>query len=104
MLRYGSASAKVLAETYDIDMVAAMRNETVNPHLRYVDSTANGYGLATFDGDGAKLTLVTIEPPIVDRGDDGAKLRGSADSRWPSSAAATRSRSTAGADRRQAVP
>jgi alkaline phosphatase D len=79
LLRYGSASAKALAETYDMDMVAAMRNETVNPHLRYVDSTANGYGLATFDGDGAKLTLVTIEPPIVDRGEDGAMLRGTAE-------------------------
>jgi alkaline phosphatase D len=79
LLRYGSASAKALAETYDIDMVAAMRNEKVNPHLRYVDSTANGYGLARFDGDGAKLTLVTIEPPLVDRGEDGAMLRSTAD-------------------------
>ena len=53
LIRYGSPSALALANTYDTAMVAAMRNEKVNAHLRYTDSAANGYGVAMFDGDAA---------------------------------------------------
>jgi alkaline phosphatase D len=79
LLRYGSPAALELANTYDIKMALAKANEKVNPHLRYTDSAANGYGLATFAADQATLTLVTIEKPIVDRGADGATERGSAE-------------------------
>lgn len=79
LIRYGSPSALALANTYDTAMVAAMRNEKVNAHLRYTDSAANGYGVAMFDGDAATVTLVTIEKPLTDRGEDGAKVLGSAD-------------------------
>ena len=43
-----------------LDAVEAARRP-VNPHLRYADSAANGYGLASFDGSEAKITLVTID-------------------------------------------
>jgi alkaline phosphatase D len=77
LLRYGSTAATAAAETHDLDAVEAARRP-VNQHLRYVDSGANGYGLATFDGDGAAITLVTTERPLSDEGDDGIAIRGRA--------------------------
>jgi hypothetical protein len=32
-----------------------------NPGLKYVDTTANGYGLAHFDRDQLRVQLVTVE-------------------------------------------
>ncbi len=32
-----------------------------NPGLRYVDTTANGYGLASFDADALQVQLITLE-------------------------------------------
>ncbi len=32
-----------------------------NPGLRYVDTTANGYGLASFDADALSVSMVTLE-------------------------------------------
>ncbi len=78
LLRYGSAAGNVAAATHDIAMIEAARNPDVNPHLRYVDTGANGYGIATIDGDAARIELVTIERPVRDRGDDGARVRGTA--------------------------
>src|SRR5262249_228238 len=79
LLRYGSPAALELANTHDIKMAPATANAPVNPHVRYSDSAANGYGVATFAADQATLTLVTIERPIVDRGGDGAEERGRAE-------------------------
>jgi alkaline phosphatase D len=78
LLRYGSAAGNVAAATHDIAMIEAARNPDVNPHLRYVDTGANGYGIASFDADAARIELVTIERPVRDRGEDGAELRGTA--------------------------
>ena len=78
LLRYGGASAAAMADTNDLDMAIAARKDSVNPHLRYTDSEANGYGLAAFGADSATITLVTTERPIVDRGADGIKVRGQA--------------------------
>ena len=74
LLRYGSVAATTAAETHDLDAVEAARAQ-VNTHLRYADSGANGYGLASFDRSGAKITLVTIERPLTDVGDDGIGIR-----------------------------
>jgi alkaline phosphatase D len=78
LIRYGSTAGNVAAETHDIAMIEAARNPDVNPHLRYVDTGANGYGIAEFDGEGARIELVTIERPVRDRGEDGAELIGTA--------------------------
>lgn len=78
LLRYGAPAAALAAQTNDLAMAEAARNPKVNSHLRYVDTAANGYGLAAFDGDKAELTLVTIAPPIADAGEEGADLSGTA--------------------------
>lgn len=78
LIRYGAPAAAAAATTHDLDMVEAARNPAVNAHLRYADTAATGYGLATIDGDAARVTLVTIEHPIEDRGDEGAGIRGTA--------------------------
>ena len=74
LIRYGSDAATTAATTHDLDMVEAARRD-VNPHLRYADSAANGYGLATFDKNACKITLVTIERPLEDVGDEGIGVR-----------------------------
>ena len=78
LIRYGSGAAMAAAKTNDLAKVEAARNPAINSHLRYADTAASGYGLAAFDGQGAQVTLVTIEKPIVDRGKDGAMVRGKA--------------------------
>ncbi len=78
LIRYGSVAATTASMTNDIAMAEAARNDKVNPHLRFVDTAANGYGIAAFDGSNAQITLVTIERPLVDRGGDGAMVRGKA--------------------------
>jgi alkaline phosphatase D len=78
LIRYGSTAGNVAAATHDIAMIEAARNPDVNAHLRYVDTGANGYGLARFGGDAAHIELVTIERPVRDRGPEGAEVRGTA--------------------------
>jgi alkaline phosphatase D len=78
LIRYGSAAASIAAATDDTAMIDAARDESINPHLRYVDTGANGFGLASFDGSAAAIELVTIERPIVARGEQGAQERGRA--------------------------
>jgi alkaline phosphatase D len=77
LLLYGANAATLAAETHDLDAVEAARRP-VNEHLRYADSGANGYGLARFDRNGAQITMVTIERPLADVGDDGIGIRGRA--------------------------
>jgi alkaline phosphatase D len=78
LIRYGAPAAAIAAETHDLAQVEQARNPDVNPHLRYVDSAANGYGLATFDGSEARIHLVSIERPIADRGAVGSEVVGTA--------------------------
>jgi alkaline phosphatase D len=78
LIRYGSGAGNVAAATHDLAMIEAARNPDVNPHLRYVDTAASGYGLARFDGEAAHVELITIERPVHDRGEAGAELRGTA--------------------------
>ena len=87
LLRYGSRAANVAANTHDLAQVEAARKMDVNPHLRFVDTHARGYGVIAVEETEVKATLVTIEPPIVDRGEEGARLRGSADFTLKASAA-----------------
>jgi alkaline phosphatase D len=79
LIRYGAAAANAAAMTHDLDLVEGARVPEINAHLRYVDTAANGYGVATIDGAGARVTLVTIEQPLEDRGDEGASIRGTAE-------------------------
>lgn len=51
--------------TYSQSGVSTLANwlgpNTANPGLRYVDSTANGYGLASFDANEMNVHMVTLE-------------------------------------------
>ncbi|HKP59084.1 MAG TPA: alkaline phosphatase D family protein [Polyangiales bacterium] len=78
LIRYGSPSANVAATTNDLKMVEAKRNPAVNPHLRYADSRATGYGLAHLSADKFEATLVTIERNYEDLEKQSPGLRGSA--------------------------
>jgi alkaline phosphatase D len=78
LIRYGAPAAALAAATHDLAMVEQARNPDINPHLRYVDTAANGYGLATFDGAMARIHLITTERPLIDRGSDGAEVVGTA--------------------------
>jgi alkaline phosphatase D len=78
LLQWGSTAATIAAETHDLEAAEAAQRD-VNPHLRYVDTAANGFGLARFDGDEARVTLVTVERPLQDDGDTGSEIRGTAE-------------------------
>lgn len=56
----------------------AAKDPDVNPHLRYVDTDARGYGLMSVTASGVSATLVTIPSPIQDQGDSGSSVRGRA--------------------------
>lgn len=78
LIRYGSKSANVAAMTHDIAMVEQARKPEVNPHLRYADSHAHGYGLVHVAADKIRVQLVTIERSYTDLGTESPKLRRSA--------------------------
>jgi alkaline phosphatase D len=73
LIRYGSKSASVAAETNDLDQVRDARLDSVNPHLRYADSHAFGYGLASVSANEFKATLVSIERSYKDLGTESPK-------------------------------
>jgi alkaline phosphatase D len=78
LIRFGSKAANVAAATNDLEKIKAARNADVNPHLRYVDSHANGYGLAHVTAEKVSVQLVTIERSYTDLGSESPKLRRSA--------------------------
>lgn len=49
-LRWGIRSALALAASGKVDTARAIANPRQNPHLAYVDTSANGIGLVTLDG------------------------------------------------------
>jgi alkaline phosphatase D len=63
-LRAGTAAAGTYAATRDLTAALAAADPTVNPHLRYVDTNAQGYGYAKITGAAVTATLVTVNRPI----------------------------------------
>jgi len=70
LVRYGSRAANEAADTNDLAKIEAARDPSVNPHLRYADSTANGYGLAHANAQRLELRLVTMKRSFVDLGEE----------------------------------
>jgi alkaline phosphatase D len=66
---HGSASALEAAMTHSIDDIEAAKDPTVNPHLRFIDTNAQGYGLVTATASQLTTTLVTINRPLGDVGE-----------------------------------
>jgi alkaline phosphatase D len=78
LIRYGSHAANVAADTNDAAKAEAARNPKINPHLRYADARATGYGLASVTAQALTATLVTIERNYKPVGDKSPGVRGSA--------------------------
>ncbi|MCP4447775.1 MAG: hypothetical protein GY811_20920 [Myxococcales bacterium] len=78
MLRYGTGAAQVGAETGDPAQILAAADPNANAHLKFADCNAQGYGLMTITPAGVEATLVTINRPIVDLGDAGQGIAGTA--------------------------
>lgn len=78
MVLYGTAAANAGADTGNIADIEAARDLTVNPHLKFVDCNAQGYGLMDVSTTGVETTLVTINRPITNTGEVGPGIKGSA--------------------------
>ncbi len=78
LLRYGANAAIAGATSGSIDDIEAARDATVNPHLVFADCNAQGYGLMDVSSAGVETTLVTINRPIVDTGEAGPGILGTA--------------------------
>ncbi len=73
-LMHGAKSSAVLAETGDFRQAEAARNPAQNPHLRYVDTHAQGIARMTVHADRLECELITVEEPLIDRGLAGARV------------------------------
>jgi len=64
LLRSGPLAAVTYAGTLDVN---AANNQAIaaNPHLKYVDTNAQGYGYARISADKVEATIVTINRPIT---------------------------------------
>ncbi|MCE9573201.1 MAG: alkaline phosphatase D family protein [Deltaproteobacteria bacterium] len=74
LLQWGTAAAKKFGETKVLADAEALK-EAVNPHLKYADSNAQGYGYIKVTEAEVTGTLVTIERPIVQTGTDGPGVK-----------------------------
>lgn len=63
LIHHGLASAGTFAATGDLPMALA-RSNPPNPHIRYVDTNAQGYGYAKVTANEVQSTLVTINRPV----------------------------------------
>jgi alkaline phosphatase D len=83
LIRYGSKAANVAAATHDLAKVEEARDDGINPHLVYADSSATGYGLAHVSADALNATLVTMERSFEDPKQVAPKVRARASFRIP---------------------
>lgn len=74
-LRHGTKAAVTAAKTGDLKAGLAASNPAQNPHLRYVDTNCNGFGLLRVDGSGAVAELVATTPARQQPGPQGGVLR-----------------------------
>ena len=75
LVRHGMNAANAAADTHSLADILAAKDPTVNPHLRYADTNAQGYGLLTITSDQITAQLVTINRPITDTGTDGPGVK-----------------------------
>ncbi|ACY13804.1 alkaline phosphatase D family protein [Haliangium ochraceum] len=74
-LLHGMDSALSAASSHDPAAILAAKDASVNPHLRYVDTNAQGFGLLTITGEQVTAELITIERPIADSGASGPGIQ-----------------------------
>jgi alkaline phosphatase D len=74
-LLYGSASSQVMSTTNNFTMAMNNRDPNVNPHLKYADANAQGYGIMRVTSSGATADLVTVNRPVADNAAGPGKKR-----------------------------
>ncbi len=60
----GTAAASVFAQTKSLAATTSFQDPTANPHIKYVDTNAQGYGYAKVTATEVQSTLVTINRPV----------------------------------------
>ena len=60
----GTRAAVRFAQTKDLAMGLAVADPNANPHLKYCDTNAQGYGIMSVTATGVTGTLVTVNRPI----------------------------------------
>jgi alkaline phosphatase D len=78
LVRFGSGAAQTATATGDAAQAVAAADPNSNPHLRFADTDAQGYGLMTLSASGVETTLVTVNRPTTEMGDAGQGIRGTA--------------------------
>ena len=63
LLLQGTVAAGAFAQ--NLAVVPQTFDPTTNPHLKYADTNAQGYGYVKVTGDEVKATIVTVNRPIV---------------------------------------
>jgi hypothetical protein len=75
---YGTAAALEASNSHSLSAIEAADDPEVNPHLRFVDTAANGYGLVTATETDMTVTLVTINRPTTVTAEAGIGIKGTA--------------------------
>lgn len=65
LLLHGTAAADTMARTNDRTMALAAADPTANPHLKYADTNAQGFGVALVTATQVEATLTTISRPVT---------------------------------------
>ena len=73
-LLQGLKSSAIASSTGDLEMAKSKRNPGQNPHLRYIDASANGYGLVSVTRDGTDVVLVRTGSVRKDYGTEGPPI------------------------------
>lgn len=65
LLLHGTLSAGTYAATRDLATALGASDPNANPHLKYVDTNAQGYGYLKVTGEAIQATIVTVNRPIA---------------------------------------
>jgi alkaline phosphatase D len=65
LVLHGSDAAATFDTSHDLAQAQAQYDPTINPHLRYADSNAQGYGYLKVTATGCTGTLTTINRPTA---------------------------------------
>lgn len=71
LLMHGTSAASTMADQNDRDAALAAKDPEVNPHLKYADTDAQGYGVMLVTTAQISVDLVTVNRPTTDSGTGG---------------------------------
>ncbi len=79
LLRQGTVAAGTFAATKSLDAARPAFNPNTNPHLKYADTNAQGYGYVKINGAQVAASIVTINRPLTPPPAAGPGIKRSAD-------------------------